>query len=154
MSDGLHLDNYLPYRLSIASNQVSNLIASLYQDRFGLSIWQWRVVAMLGASGSLTAQQIATNAAMDKMTVSRAVSGLLKRGLIVRKADQQDRRAQILSLSETGRKIHDEIAPLAIEQEKVLLAGMSADEIEHLFSVLEHLEKTAIAINSKTDPAE
>jgi len=151
MSDGLKLDNYLPYRLSIASNQVSNLIASLYQDRFGLSIWQWRVVAMLGASGSLTAQQVATNAAMDKMTVSRAVSGLLKRDLIVRKADQKDRRAQILSLSETGRKIHDEIAPLAIEQEKILLAAMSKEEIERLFSVLEHLEKTAIAINSKLD---
>ncbi|MBL1430469.1 MAG: winged helix-turn-helix transcriptional regulator [Robiginitomaculum sp.] len=153
MSDRLKLDNYLPYRLSIASNQVSNLIASLYQDRFGLSIWQWRVLAMLGASGSLTAQQVASNAAMDKMTVSRAVSGLLKRDLIVRKADLKDRRAQILSLSDTGRKIHDEIAPLAIEQEKVLLAGMSKEEIERLFLVLEHLEKTAIAINSKSDLA-
>lgn len=154
MSDGLHLDNYLPYRLSIASNQVSNLIASLYQDRFGLSIWQWRVVAMLGSSGELTAQQVATNAAMDKMTVSRAVSGLLKRDLLTRKASKDDRRAQILFLSDTGRKIHDEIAPLAIEQEKILLAGMSVDEIERLFAVLGHLEKTAIAINSKPDVAE
>ncbi|MBL4617416.1 MAG: MarR family transcriptional regulator [Robiginitomaculum sp.] len=151
MSDGLKLDNYLPYRLSIASNQVSNLIASLYQDRFGLSIWQWRVVAMLGASGSLTAQQIATNAAMDKMTVSRAVSGLLKRGLLTRKADQKDRRAQILSLSKTGRKIHDEIAPLAIEQEKILLAGMSKEDVERLFLLLEYLEETAIAITPNSD---
>ncbi len=129
----------------MVSNQVSNLIASLYRDRFGLSIWQWRVIAMLGAGGARTAQQVAMQAAMDKMTVSRAVSGLLKRGLVVRSTSPKDRREQILKLTKTGRDIHDEIAPLALEQEKVLLQGLSSSEIDQLFRLLDELENRAIA---------
>lgn len=137
------LNDYLPYRLSVVSNQVSNQIASLYRDRFGLSIWQWRVIAMLGASGSRTAQQIAEQAAMDKMTVSRAVSGLLSRDLLVRRPSADDRRSQILSLTDTGRKIHDEIAPLAVEQEHILLKGLSKKQRAELFQILDHLETAA-----------
>jgi len=99
---------------------------------------------MLGSGGAKTAQQVAAQAAMDKMTVSRAVSGLLKRGLVVRNPSPDDRRAQILKLTVTGRDIHDEIAPLALEQEQVLLQGMSQSEIDQLFLLLEKLEKRAI----------
>ncbi|VAW02033.1 Transcriptional regulator, MarR family [hydrothermal vent metagenome] len=140
----LQLQDFLPYRLSVVSNQVSNLIADLYQDRFGLSIWQWRVIAMLGSNGSRTAQQIAAQAAMDKMTVSRSVSALLKRDLINRAPSQTDRRSHILRLTATGQKIHDEIAPLARKQEQVLLSGMSQRETKQLFSLLERLEQTAV----------
>ncbi len=100
---------------------------------------------MLGAGGARTAQQVAMQAAMDKMTVSRAVSGLLKRGLVVRSTSPKDRREQILKLTKTGRDIHDEIAPLALEQEKVLLQGLSSSEIDQLFRLLDELENRAIA---------
>ncbi len=141
----LNLQGYLPYRLSVVSNQISNVISNIYRDRFGLSIWQWRVIALLGAPGSLTAQQVAEQAAMDKMTVSRAVSGLLKRDLVTRISSPTDRRARILRLTKLGQQIHDEIAPLAKEQEKVLLSGMSKTEIAQLFALLERLEQKAIA---------
>ena len=44
----LVLSKYLPYRLSVASNKASGLIARAYQARFGLTIWEWRVIAVLG----------------------------------------------------------------------------------------------------------
>ncbi|PHR62586.1 MAG: MarR family transcriptional regulator [Robiginitomaculum sp.] len=147
-NNALDLQSYLPYRLSVVSNQVSNMVSQLYRDRFGLSIWQWRVIAMLGATGQRTAQQVAKQAAMDKMTVSRAVMGLLKRDLIARSLSPNDRRAQILRLTKTGQTIHDEIAPLAKQQETALLEGMSPDEIRLLFCLLEALEQKAIAVTS------
>ncbi len=142
----LHLDDYLPYRLSVASNQVSRLIAKLYQDRFGLSIWQWRVLAILGAQNGLTAGEVATRSAMDKMAVSRAVSALLARGLVVRKASDTDGRARILSLTGTGAGIYDEIAPLAQEQEAHLLAGFSAEDIKTATRFLRALEGRAASL--------
>ena len=51
---GLRLDGYLPYRLSVASNAVSGLIARAYEDRFGLTIPQWRLVCVLAEDGPST----------------------------------------------------------------------------------------------------
>ncbi len=148
-TDTLHLDDYLPYRLSVASNQVSQFIAKLYQDRFGLSIWQWRVLAILGAHDGLTAGEVATRAAMDKMAVSRAVSSLLSRGLIERKTSSRDARARILSLTGTGIGIYEEIAPMAREQEERLLSELSEQEIETVTNFLRALEKRATALVGK-----
>ena len=47
---GLKLDSYLPYRLSVASNAVSGLIARAYEDRFGLTVPQWRVICVLAGN--------------------------------------------------------------------------------------------------------
>jgi DNA-binding MarR family transcriptional regulator len=148
--DTLHLDDYLPYRLSVASNRVSRLIAKLYQDRFGLSIWQWRVLAILGAQNGLTAGQVAMRAAMDKMAVSRAVSALLARGLVVRKTSPKDARARILSLSETGAGIYTEIAPLAREQEQQLLEGFKTEDIAAGTKFLKALEDQAALLAGDT----
>ena len=48
----LALEEYLPYRLSVASNAVSRLIARAYEDRFGLTIPEWRLLAVLAEAGS------------------------------------------------------------------------------------------------------
>ena len=146
--DTLHLDDYLPYRLSVASNRVSRLIASLYQDRFGLSIWQWRVLAIAGAKDGLTAGEVAARAAMDKMAVSRAVSALLGRGLITRTASRTDGRARILTLTATGRSIYDEVAPLARQQESALLEGFSAAEVNAAQIFLRAIEARAMALTA------
>ena len=45
----LVLEQFLPYRLSILSNTVSNTIARDYRDLFGLNIPEWRVMAVLAA---------------------------------------------------------------------------------------------------------
>ncbi len=142
----LHLDDYLPYRLSVASNRVSRLIARLYQDRFGLSIWQWRVLAILGAGNEVTAGEVAARAAMDKMAVSRAVSALMARGLISRTTSDKDGRARILSLTQTGASIYTEIAPLARAQEQHLLAGFSPDDITTATRFMRAIEARALAL--------
>ena len=89
----LALDDYLPYRLSVASNAVSRLIARAYEDRFGLTIPQWRLMAVL-AEGALTQQAIVAKTAMDKVTVSRAAQGLVTRHLIARAAHEADAEEQ------------------------------------------------------------
>src|SRR6202012_27001 len=80
----LKLDAYLPYRLSVASNAVSGLIARAYQDRFALTVPQWRLGCGVQEDGGLTQGQLVTRTVMDKVTVSRAAQGLLARHLVQR----------------------------------------------------------------------
>ena len=59
MKSELILENFLPYRLSILSNTVSSMIATTYNKRFGLSIPEWRVIAVLGRFPGLSAVEVA-----------------------------------------------------------------------------------------------
>ena len=49
------LEHFLPYRLSLLSNTVSEGIALAYRTAYGLSVTEWRVIAILGRYPGLTA---------------------------------------------------------------------------------------------------
>lgn len=148
---GLTLDDYLPYRLSIASIAVSRLIARAYEDRFGLSIPQWRLMAVL-AEKPMTQQQVVARTAMDKVTVSRAAQGLVGRHLLDRSAHEADGRSHILALTEQGRDLHAEIAPLAMAYEAALIAGLTPAEVETLKRLLSRLETAATRLSGEEAP--
>ena len=147
-TEGLILDEYMPYRLSIASNAVSKLIARAYEDRFGLTIPQWRLMAVL-AEKPLTQQAIVARTAMDKVTVSRAAQGLVNRHLVGRAAHEVDGRSHLLALTEQGRELHAEIAPLARAYEAALLSGLTPAEVETLKRLLLRLETAAGRLSSE-----
>jgi DNA-binding MarR family transcriptional regulator len=139
MTDDLILENFLPYRLSITSHTVSTNIARIYEKRFGVSIPEWRVIAVLGQYPGLSAVEVADRTLMDKVAVSRAVTKLIKNGRIDREFADADRRRSILNLSEEGMNVHNEIAPLALEFEQQLVQDISEDDYEKFNSVLEQL---------------
>jgi len=139
----LKLDSYLPYRLSVASNAVSGLIARAYEDRFGLSIPQWRVICVLAEDGGLTQGQVVARTVMDKVTVSRAAQGLVKRRLVARSDHHADGRSHVLTLTEQGRGLHAEIAPLALAYEAALISGLAPDEVALLKRLLGRLQAAA-----------
>jgi DNA-binding MarR family transcriptional regulator len=137
------LDAYLPYRLSVASNAVSGLIARAYEDRFGLPVPQWRLICVLAEDGALTQGQIVARTMMDKVTVSRAAQGLLKRRLVERTAHHADGRSHVLALSPQGDSLYAEIAPMALAYERTLIAGLSSGEVEDLKRLLLRLQAAA-----------
>jgi DNA-binding MarR family transcriptional regulator len=139
MSDELILEEFLPYRLSVLSHTVSTTIAGVYEKRFGVSIPEWRVIAILGRFPGLSAVDVAERTLMDKVAVSRAVTKLVKNGRIDRQFADADRRRSILNLSEEGRKVHDEIAPLALQFERELLDGIDDDDVRTLDTLIDGL---------------
>jgi|SRR5215469_9644195 len=124
----LNLESFVPYRLSVLTNRVSNAIARQYSERFGLSISEWRVMAVLGGTSGLSAREVAQATEMDKVQVSRAVAGLMRAKRVQRQTDGNDGRVTRLSLSTKGRAIYDEIVPLALGLEARFLAALSTDE--------------------------
>ena len=135
----LELERFLPYRLSVLSNTVSQAIAAIYQQRFALSVTEWRVMAVLGRYEDLSAREVAERTAMDKVAVSRALARLIAAGRVRRMVAPHDKRQSVLQLTAKGWKVYDQVAPLALEHERRLLAHLDHDEREWLGRILDKL---------------
>lgn len=127
-AQGFALERFVPYRLSILTNIVSRTFGRLYGERFGLSIPEWRVMAVLGRFAPLSANEVCSRTAMDKVQVSRAVEKLRQANLVEHAVDSKDRRRSHLRLSTAGRHMHDSIVPMGLAAEKLLLEGLSPAE--------------------------
>jgi DNA-binding MarR family transcriptional regulator len=149
MASPLRLDDFLPYRLSIASNRVSGAIATAYQALFGLRIPEWRLIAVLAEGGEMTQQAIGVVTRMDKVTVSRAAVALVDRGLAQRRPNPDDQRSHHLSLSAEGRTLYEAVAPKALALERQIFAGFEAGELAQLRTMLERLEAAAAALDGE-----
>ncbi len=143
MSNDLILEKFMPYRLARLSSTVSTTIARAYDKEFGLSIPEWRVIAILGRFPGLSAVEVAEQTFLDKVAVSRAVTKLIKSGRIDREFADADRRRSILNLSEKGREVHDGVAKLALSFEDDLLDTLDDSEIERFNAVMDRLLKKA-----------
>ena len=135
----LELERFLPYRLSVLSNTVSQAIAATYERRFALSITEWRVMAVLGRYDGLSAREVAGRTAMDKVAVSRALARLIDAGRVRRQTADHDRRQSVLRLSAKGWKVYEQVAPLALEHEQRLLAHLNPAEQRSLADILDKL---------------
>lgn len=139
MSDELILEKFMPYRLARLSSTVSTTIARAYDKEFGLSIPEWRVIAILGRFPGLSAVEVAEQTFLDKVAVSRAVTKLIKNGRIDRQFADADRRRSILNLSEKGREVHDGVAKLALKFEDDLLTGLEDTDVNQFNAVMDKL---------------
>ncbi|WP_170845013.1 MarR family winged helix-turn-helix transcriptional regulator [Chitinasiproducens palmae] len=136
----LALDAWVPYRLSFIVNHISAQLHAVCSERFGISAAAWRVMAHLGdAATLLSAKEVAQRAAMDSVSVTRALNQLEDLGLLIRRIDTDDRRRVTLRLSKKGNMVYQEIIPVALAAERDLLAGLSEAERETLAALTQRL---------------
>lgn len=102
------------------------------ERRFGLSRVEFVVIYSLGLMDGVTASEIASSTAFPKNTLSRAVSRLVKLGLVSRGQDSIDRRVQPLSLTPAGKALLDEAMPRFVALEEEMLQPLSLVERETL----------------------
>lgn len=150
--DSIDLERFLPYRLSVLSNVVSTAIADAYRRRFGLSVPEWRVIAVLTRHPGISAAEVAGHTRMDAVAVSRAVSRLLRAGRLRRSVSPTDRRRSVLSVSAAGAAVYREVAPLALRFERELLEGLSAAQRAALDRALGTLMERAQALAGTLQP--
>src|SRR5215467_6674 len=111
----LRLEEFLPYRVNVMASLVSKALSRIYVDRYGIGIPEWRILVTLGQFEVMTAKAIGAHSHMHKTKVSRAVSALERRKLVVRRENRADRREALLSLTPAGRTIYRDLAPGALE---------------------------------------
>ena len=150
----LVLDRFLPYRLSVLANTVSRGIARLYADRFGITIPEWRVLAILGDSGPASSAGIRARTAMDKVQVSRAIQRLASARLVSRRTDPADGGSATIAMTAKGTGVYREIVPLARSREAILLDGFTNAERRTLDALLNRLRDRAGTIAGPDTPPE
>ncbi|GGC65916.1 MarR family winged helix-turn-helix transcriptional regulator [Chelatococcus reniformis] len=133
----LVLQDYMPYRLAVLSEAVSQGLARHYARRFGIAIPEWRVLAVLGEFKRMTGKAIGQHTRMHKTKVSRAVSALEKRGLIVGEVSPNDRREINLSLTDEGYTVYQQIIPVALGYQEKVVGGLADTDIAALNRVID-----------------
>lgn len=143
------LTKFMPYRLAVLADDVSETIAQVYVDRFDLTRSEWRVLVWLGKQREMQAKDLGHSAGLDKMQMSRALAQLQDKKLVSVKRDPQDRRGNIVQLTRPGRALYDKITPLALAREDFLLAALTGDEIAALDAIITKLRRQAIDLKTR-----
>src|SRR6266446_1842439 len=146
----LDLNRYVPAFITFIANKLSNSATALYQRNFGVNVTEWRIMSLLAIEPGIPASRICNVIGFDKGPVSRNLSMLQKRGLVVIKTDPRDGRSHSISLTSKGRAVHDKVIVAALERERRLLSCLKKDEREVLIDLLRRLHENLGAVTGQT----
>lgn len=140
------LEDFLPHKLAVVANRVSQSIGRLFETRFNIQIPEWRILMALYAYGDLVFNEVVERTSMDKARVSRAQRRLVDLGMIETFGDPEDGRKVILSLTLTGADMCEAILPEAAKREAWFLAALDAEEHRQLDIILDKLMKRSLEL--------
>lgn len=147
---GLVLSDFAPYRLVVLARRISEDLGDAYADE-GLTIPEWRVLAVVSQQPSMAARDVVAATPMDKMAVSRAVASLVAKGLAVRGAST-DRRVLRLTVTAKGRALFERVAAIARGYEAELLSCLTTEERNAVFDAIDKLErKTRVMASARSE---
>jgi len=138
-----NLEEFFPYKVRIFYRAVSESVARVYKEAYGLSVQEWRIMAVLGPTDGLTATDIVKRSSMDKVVISRAIQRMRDRDLISQSAHPTDGRQFVLNLSEEGRRIFSELTPKVRRAAEAMLADLTEEEQEILVTLMEKVRLSA-----------
>jgi DNA-binding MarR family transcriptional regulator len=139
----LDLFRFVPFRLNRLAAEVSAALSSEYQQRYGLDIPEWRVLATLGfRNDACSAQYIAHCTRTHKSTISRAVTALMERQLVERVENEDDRREFALRMTRKGKALYQELIPRLLRKEREILSCLSAQERRDFALMLGKIEQS------------
>ena len=147
----LDLNRYVPAFVTFIANKLSNSATALYQRNFGVNVTEWRIMSLLAIEPGIPASRICNVIGFDKGPVSRNLSMLQKRGLVVIRTAPDDGRTHAISLTARGRAVHDKVIVAALERERRLLSCLSEDEQEVLIDLLRRLHENLGAVTAGSD---
>ncbi|SDM98060.1 DNA-binding transcriptional regulator, MarR family [Fictibacillus solisalsi] len=134
-------------------NQTSRKIIHLLMHRFreyDVTPEQWSVLYQLHKEGGINQKELARRTAKDQPTTARILDLLIKKALIQKQMSENDRRAFIVSLSDKGREITEQIAPIEESTMSEVVAGLEPKHVEQIKQWLHQMnENIDAAMNRK-----
>lgn len=131
---------------SFLLNHIVHKYHQILQSRLrsaGVSTLQMRILLSLHAHGRLTVGELCNVAIAEQPTMSRALDSLEAHGLVRREMSEADSRLRLVSLTEEGARVHDNIQPTVIGLNEAMIADLGADQraalIRHLGAMLVNL---------------
>ena len=142
--------NELSIRLAERMHKITKDLLRKYQLRdrneitcCGISVSQCYALDILGEQGEMTMAGLAQYMYLEKSTVTRIVDQLIKRELVERRQNESDRRKVHIALTESGKKLRQEILDCQISSQKQILEQIPESKRE---MALEGLELLSSAI--------
>lgn len=106
----------------------------------GITEQQWRVLRVLEEEGPMEPTRIADLACLLLPSLTRILQKLDEKGLILRRPDREDKRKQVVQISEAGAELIAEHLPESLAVLDRVKARMGADRYEALLDLLNELE--------------
>ena len=135
----LNLSKYLPYRVFKLTQDLA-FRGKLEVKGVSVSIRDWRILALLAATGPKTNKELADEIGLDSTTISRAVQHLIKIGVIDVRRSKRDRRIQLIALTQKGADIHDELSPERKRFVEEIESCLTKKEREGLYLALDKID--------------
>ena len=139
--ENLPFEEFLTYRLSVLSNQFSRHATDILWRKAEIHLSEWRVMALLGTRGKLSITEIATIMHMDRGLISRTLSQLTDKGLVLSERQRQDRRLISATLTTRGRELFEIVLPVMQKRQIYLLSCLTEAERQAAYSIIAKLEK-------------
>ena len=137
--DRFNVEDSPRYRLAVLSRLWTNASEDIYGKKFGISLSEWRILAIVGAEQPINAAAIADRGLLEKSHISRLVSRLLARGLIEAETDRRDARKSWLHVTEEGERLFGKIAEISLARDALFLDPLTPGEREALSAIVDKL---------------
>lgn len=105
----------------------------------GLTVSQFAVLEILYHKGDLRVSEIIEKVLSTGGNMTVVIDNLAKEDLVKRCDDPKDRRVNLISITDKGRKLVSEIFPKHVENINEIFSALTEEEKENLISLLKKL---------------
>lgn len=134
------LSKQLGVFLNFVHNRFKQCVNASFSDSgFGITAEQFLVLDTLWDEGVLTQQQVADIMLKDKNSIVKLIDGLEDRGLVKRMSNPNDRRQNLISVTEEAERIKAEVTDVALDAVSGITDGLSPNELSVFVKVLDRM---------------
>ncbi len=144
--DTLRQMSPISWRVYYLSHMIVKPVQIKVTEPYGISWVEWRILITLAHAPGITANEITSAWAFDKMLVSRAVRRLLELKMIRREVGASDSRKFLLFLDKKGQKIFDTLWPGAQDHYADIISTLEPGEFETFCGIADKLITRATEI--------
>ncbi|PTT47146.1 MarR family transcriptional regulator [Aeromonas sp. HMWF016] len=137
------LAHYPPYQLVHAAEMLRDTFEQFYEQRYQLTVPQWRLMMVLGPNYPISQKELVEASGMDKVRISREIRRLAEKGIIFTENSEQDKRISLVSLTDTGLALFQQLKSEAGSWQHTLTDYLPSESRE---AIRQHLHSVSAAI--------
>lgn len=149
--DDLPIQNFLTYRLLTLTNRLNRQATKILSREADLRLPEWRCMGLLLANGPISVARMAELSGMDKGLISRSLTSLTDKGVVLTVRPRDDRRTLVASLTKAGKRQAEKILPIMQARQRHLLAALSPDDRDATYRIIDHLHGAIDSWNTQDD---
>jgi DNA-binding MarR family transcriptional regulator len=148
----IDFERYIPTVVSRLSMKLRASAKVYFEESYGISLLDWRIISFLAAEGPSSAYDIWTLGTLDKAAVSRAVKALANRGLVsIRNDRKSSRRRSVVALTKAGQQLHDRSFDEILCRHQRLAGDLTPDQIATFIWTVQYLEDRIVLMNQDAE---